>query len=95
MIKYKDEIMSRPKNEWHKTFKQKKDLKNESHRNLKDIREKFDAQLTQVNKNKQKREKKREEKAAQATSKSKFDSDREGNPVEKSDKKRDMKKPEP
>lgn len=26
MIKYKDEIMSRPKAEWHKNYKEKKDL---------------------------------------------------------------------
>ena len=43
MIKYKDEIMSRPKSEWHKTLKQKKDLRKESNKDLDNIKEKFDA----------------------------------------------------
>ena len=76
MIKYKDEIMSRPKSEWHKTFKQKKELRKESNKDLSNIKDKFDAQLQQVNKNKKKREKKREEKAI--ASNSKFAMDREG-----------------
>ena len=62
MIKYKDEIMSRPKNEWHKTLKQKKELRIDSTKDLGNMREKFDAQLSQVNKNKKKRDQKREEK---------------------------------
>ena len=35
LIKYKDEIMSRPKSEWHQSFKRKKDLRKESKKDLK------------------------------------------------------------
>ena len=45
MVKYRDEIMSRPKNEWHKTFKEKKDLRKESKRDLKNVGAKFDESL--------------------------------------------------
>jgi len=45
MVKFKDEIMSRPKTEWHKTYKEKKDLQKESKKDLKDIGTKFDESL--------------------------------------------------
>lgn len=37
IVKYKDEIMSRPKNEWHKNYKEKKDLQKESKKDLKSL----------------------------------------------------------
>lgn len=46
VIKYKDEIMSRPKTEWHKSFKEKKDLRKESKRDLKNVGSKFDESLS-------------------------------------------------
>ena len=45
MVKYRDEIMSRPKTEWHKTFKEKKDLQKESKKDLKNVGSKFDESL--------------------------------------------------
>ena len=49
MVKYKDEIMSRPKAEWHKSFKEKKDLRKESKKDLKSVGQKFDEALTNSN----------------------------------------------
>ena len=88
MIKYKDEIMSRPKSEWHKNFKEKKELRKQSHKDISNIKDKFDSQISQVNKNKRRRDQKREEKAANAQS-SLFADDREG---QKKDKKQSDKK---
>ena len=50
MIKYKDEIMSRPKTEWHKSFKEKKDLQKESKKDLKSLGTKFDESLAEQSK---------------------------------------------
>lgn len=50
MIKYKDDIMSRPKNEWHKSYQEKKDLRKESKKDLKNTGNKFDESLTQMSK---------------------------------------------
>ncbi len=50
MIKYKDEIMSRPKAEWHKNYKEKKDLRKESKKDLKAVADKFDESLNQMSK---------------------------------------------
>lgn len=41
MVKFRDEIMSRPKTEWHKSYKEKKDLQKESKKDLKNVGEKF------------------------------------------------------
>ena len=64
VIKYKDEIMSRPKTEWHKSFKEKKDLRKESKRDLKNVGSKFDESLgqMQMSKKQRMREKKFQEK---------------------------------
>ena len=50
MVKYKDEIMSRPKAEWHKNYKEKKDLRKESKKDLKAVADKFDESLNQMSK---------------------------------------------
>jgi len=50
IIKYKDEIMSRPKTEWHKSFKEKKDLQKESKKDLKNVGTKFDESLVVMGK---------------------------------------------
>lgn len=42
MIKYKDEINNRPKAVWLKNEKQKKDIKEKSKQDLKNISKKFD-----------------------------------------------------
>ena len=55
VIKYKDEIMSRPKTEWHKSFKEKKDLRKESKRDLKNVGSKFDESLGQMQMSKKQR----------------------------------------
>lgn len=85
MVKYKDEIMSRPKTEWHKTFKEKKDLRKESKKDLKDMGKKFDESLTGMGKQQKLREKKKqrkeEEKLAKAQQSSLFGTDKEGRPV--------------
>lgn len=63
MVKFKDEINSRPKNEWHKSVKQKKEVQKESRAELPTIRSKFDEYSTKVSKEvTRKRDKKREEK---------------------------------
>ena len=62
MIKYKDEIQNRPKNEWHKSVKQKKEVQKESRKELSTIRDKFDEYSTKVGKEQRKRDKKRDEK---------------------------------
>ena len=59
-MKFKDEIMSRPKAEWHKSFKEKKELRKESKKDLKDLGNRFDEALAQTGKNAKQR--KREEK---------------------------------
>ena len=73
MIKYKADIYSRAKAEWHTNRKAKLQLKRESYKDLKNIKEKFDSNLTpagkQGNKNSKNREKKREEKAKLKNSK--------------------------
>ena len=50
MVRFKDEIMSRPKAEWHKTFKEKKELRKESKKDLKNMGTKFDESLVQLSK---------------------------------------------
>ena len=63
LVKYKDEIMSRPKTEWHKSFKEKKDLRKESKRDLKNVGSRFDESLGQMGNKKQRmREKKLQQK---------------------------------
>jgi len=45
MIKYKAEIFSRAKAEWHTNRKSKLLLKRESYKDLKNIKEKFDSNI--------------------------------------------------
>ena len=45
MVKYRDEIMSRPKTEWHKSYKEKSELRKESKKDLKNVGAKFDESL--------------------------------------------------
>ena len=59
MIKFKDEIMSRPKKEWFVGNKRRNEVVRESKDDLKNIRRKFEDQLTNQERNKNKKEKKR------------------------------------
>lgn len=62
-MKYKKDILSRPKNEWHSTKKHTKDLKVESRKDLKNIKENFEGQVaTYFDKDIKKRDKKKAEK---------------------------------
>jgi hypothetical protein len=45
MVKFKKDIMSRPKAEWHTTKKKATELKKESKKDLKNIRSNFEGQL--------------------------------------------------
>jgi len=47
MIKYKDEIRSRPKKEWFMGRAKRDDIAKESKGDLKSIKAKFESQLTQ------------------------------------------------
>ena len=81
LVKYRDEIMSRPKTEWFKSFKEKKDLQNESKKDLKNVGDKFDESLTQMSRKVKERErkikKKEDEKLAKAQANSIFGQDKE------------------
>mmetsp|Transcript_45001 Transcript_45001/g.59704 ORF Transcript_45001/g.59704 Transcript_45001/m.59704 type:complete len:199 (+) Transcript_45001:591-1187(+) len=81
LVKYRDEIMSRPKTEWHKSFKQKKDLQKESKRDLKTMGAKFDESLTEQSKQQKLRDKKQkrkeEERLQKAAASSMFGADKE------------------
>ena len=46
IIKYKDEIMSRPKKEWFTGNKRRNEVAKESKEDLKNIRKNFEDQLT-------------------------------------------------
>jgi hypothetical protein len=52
MIKYKAEIHSRARAEWHTNRKAKLELQRESYKDLKNIKEKFDNNITSVSKSK-------------------------------------------
>lgn len=73
--------MSRPKSEWHKSFKEKKELRKESKKDLKSLGQKFDDSLTGVSKQQKLRDKKKqrkeEERLAKAQQSSLFGSDKE------------------
>ena len=75
MIKYKEEIMSRPKKEWFVGNKRRSEVAKESKQDLKNIKTKFEDQLTNQERNKHKRDKKRtskqNEKQATASSRAK------------------------
>jgi hypothetical protein len=43
MIKYRAEIKSRPRAEWHTNRREKLELKRESFKDLKNIKEKYDS----------------------------------------------------
>ncbi len=79
LIKYKADIMSRPKAEWHSNRREKLEIKRESYNDLKNIKEKFDNHGKKVQeKGKSKNEKKRDKKAkAKENHKSKFNTDAE------------------
>jgi hypothetical protein len=53
MIKYKAEIHSRARAEWHTNRKAKLELQRESYKDLKNIKEKFDSNITSISKSKQ------------------------------------------
>ena len=69
IVKYKDEIMSRPKTEWHKSFREKKDLRKESKKDLKNLGSKFDESLTVMGKIAKLRDKKVKQKEAEKLAK--------------------------
>ena len=79
LIKYKAEILARPKAEWHSSKKQKKELQRESFKDLKNIRDKFDGSLKETQAPKKKREAKADAKKEQVFAKgaSKFSRDLE------------------
>ena len=61
MVKFKKDIMARPKAEWHTNKRKTTELKKESFKDLKNIREKFENQ-TFVKGPKNKREEKKDRK---------------------------------
>ena len=81
LVKYKDEIMSRPKAEWLTSHKQKKDLRKESKKDLKQMGAKFDEALTVMSKEQKlrnkKQQRKEEERLAKAAASSMFGTDKE------------------
>ena len=85
MIKYKDDIMSRPKNEWHKSYQEKKDLRKESKKDLKNTGNKFDESLTQMSKSEklrvQKMKRKEEERLEKLNATTTFGTDQEARTV--------------
>jgi ATP-dependent RNA helicase DDX27 len=58
LIKYKDDIMSRPKKHWIMNSKDKQDLKKKSKDDIKNINKRFDEQISKQHKNERKRDKK-------------------------------------
>lgn len=82
MVKYKDEIMSRPKPEWHVNYKENKDLQKASKKDLKEIGTKFEDSLFQLSKEQKSRDKKaqrkEEERLEKVAAKSVFGQDKEG-----------------
>lgn len=84
IVKYRDEIMSRPKNEWHKSLKEKKDLRKESKRDLRNVGAKFDESLAHMSKEQKLRDKKKkrkeDERLQKANQSSIFGQDKEFRP---------------
>jgi ATP-dependent RNA helicase DDX27 len=64
MIKFREEIENRPKRVWLKNEKQKKDIKDKSKEELKQIQRKFDEQISKVHKEVQNVKRKRDAKEA-------------------------------
>ena len=62
MIKFKDEIKSRPKSEWIHNKEQKQEIKKQSKKELESIKSQFGSANPQISKNSIKRQKKRDEK---------------------------------
>ena len=83
LVKFKKDIMSRPKAEWHTTKKQATELKKESKKDLKNIRNNFEVQLASQPR---KRDVKKAQKE-QAKSGSKFRDDAETDKAAKHKKK--------
>ena len=91
MIKYKEEIMNRPKKQWLKNDQQKKDIKEKSKSELNEIREKFDSYQQPANGKKQQKQgenpqKKRDKKKLEK-GQSRFDEDIESDHEGKEEKK--------
>jgi ATP-dependent RNA helicase DDX27 len=80
-IKYKHEIKSRPKNEWHSTQKEKDKNKKDSKKELKTLKTKFDENIKEKSHNQKVKDRKRDEKAKEKENKklggSLFTTDRE------------------
>ncbi|CDW79227.1 rna helicase [Stylonychia lemnae] len=85
MIKYKDEIMNRPKKHWQKSNDQKKDNKEKSKKELDSIKNKFEQYQTQQSKEVRKRDQKMKskEKKKLQPGQSKFEEDVEHDQAEK------------
>lgn len=62
LLKYRDEIMNKPKKHWLKNTQQKKDIKEKSKKELSDIKNKFDDYSTQQSKDVRKRDRKQKSK---------------------------------
>lgn len=63
LIKYKDEIMNRPKRHWMTNTQQKLEIKEKSKDDLVNVKAKFDEELHLQSKIKKKRDQKRDEKS--------------------------------
>ena len=82
LVKYKHEIMSRPKSEWFTTKKKTDELKKESKKDLKNIKSNFEGQLATMaplfkGQGKKKRDQKKDAKQAAINGSSKFANDAE------------------
>ena len=66
--------MSRPKTEWHKNYKEKKELQTESKKDLKNIGDRFDESLGITSKKVKERERKIKQKEAEKLMKANKDS---------------------
>ena len=90
LVKYKSEIMSRPKTEWHKTYKEKKDLQKESKKDLKNMGSTFEESLVEMSKSQKLRDKKQkrkeEERLEKIAATSAFGADKEVKPKNKGGK---------
>ena len=65
MVKYKDEIMSRPRKEWFVGRKRRNDVKEDSKGDLKNIRSQFESTLDAAAQDRSARNRKRNKKAAE------------------------------
>lgn len=77
LIKYKDEIKSRPQKEWFQSNKRKETVKKEAKENLKDMKKNFEDQLGKGFKKKREAKQELKEQTKAAKDGSKFSQDRE------------------